>query len=115
MDAILTLLSALAAVVAILALSYWFTKNVVGRSNLGAFSARQGTNLQVIETLSLGREHRIVAIRAGERYFLLGVTESEVSTITELTAEEIENWKREPQNESTSFKQAFLASFERKR
>ena len=111
----LTLLSALAAVVAILALSYWFTKNVVGRSNLGAFSARQGVNLQVIETLPLGREHRIVALRAGERYILLGVTESVVTTITELTAEEVENWKREPQEGSTSFKQAFLASLERKR
>jgi len=115
MDALVTLLSALAAVAAILALSYWFTKNVVGRSNLGAFSARQGANLQVVETLSLGREHRIVAIRAGGRYFLLGVTESEVTTLAELTAEEVENWKREPQEGSTSFKQAFLASFERKR
>lgn len=115
MDAILTLLSALVAVVAILALSYWFTKNVVGRSDLGAFSARQGANLQVVETLSLGREHRIVAIRAGERYFLLGVTENEVSTLAELTAEEIENWKREPHDEKPSFKQAFLASLERKR
>ena len=88
LDNILTLLWMLVCVVAVIALAYLFTKYVAGRGG-GMMGLSGGTDkFKVLARLSLGREQSAALVRAGERYFLLGVAASGVSLLAELTAEE---------------------------
>ena len=77
----------------VLGLAYWFTKHVVGRTKLGNFGTGGGTeHLRVLHQLSLGKDQRLLVVRAGERILLLGVTASGISTLAEFTPEEAEIW-----------------------
>ena len=89
-EALGTLLGMLLAVVAVLCLAYFATRFLAGKGAggaLGRFTGRS-RNLQVLERIPLGREQFLTAARAGERYFLLGVTPSSVTLLRELDAEE---------------------------
>ena len=100
---IFSLLWMIVSVVVIIALAYWFTKYVAGRGGLGAFAPmRAGEELEVLAQLPLGREQRLMIARAGERFFLLGVTASEVSMLAEFTQEEAALWRRSAERESKS-------------
>ena len=103
----LSLLWVLVCVILILGLAYWFTKYIGGRGKLGgAFGAGRGTEqLKVLARLTLGRDQALAIVQAGERYFLLGVTASAISTLAELTGEEAEVWlKREEPPAPPSFR-----------
>lgn len=77
----------------VLGLAYWFTKHVVGRGRLGNLGVGGGTgNLRVLDQLALGKDQRLLVVRAGERFLLLGVTASGISTLAEFTPEEAEAW-----------------------
>ena len=108
-ESLLNLLWVLVCAVLIIGLAYWFTRYVVGRGKLGSFGATRGTEqLQVLARLTLGREQAAVLVQAGERYFLLGVTPSAVSTLAELTAEEAQAMCPPPseQPQPPSFREA---------
>ena len=66
--------------------------------------------MELLDQLALGREQRVVLARVGERYFLLGVTNNEISPLAEFTAEEAEAWRREqtedPSPTPPSFREA---------
>ena len=86
---IFSLLWMVVSVIVIIGLAYWFTKYVAGRGGLGVFGPlKAGGGLDVLAQLPLGRDQKLVVAQAGERYFLLGVTVSEISMLAELTAEE---------------------------
>ncbi|MCI8423621.1 MAG: flagellar biosynthetic protein FliO [Lawsonibacter sp.] len=92
-DSWLSLLWMLVCVVLIVGLAYWFTRYAAGRGGMGLFSAARGTEqLHVLARLALGREQQLVLVKAGERYFLLGITPSSISALAEFTKEEAESW-----------------------
>lgn len=98
-EALGTLLGMLLAVVAVLCLAYFATRFLAGRGAGGALGrfAGRSQNLQVLERIALGREQYLTAVRAGERYFLLGVTPSSVTLLRELDAEEADAlWPKTP-------------------
>ena len=106
-----SLLWMVVSVIVIIALAYWFTKYVAGRGGLGAFGPlKAGRGLEVLAQLPLGRDQKLVVAQAGERYFLLGVTASELSMLAELTAEEAAFWLEpagtEEKRETPSFREA---------
>lgn len=114
----LSLLWALVCVVLILGLAYWFTKRVAAPGGLGALVAAPGTEqLKVLARLALGKEQLLVVVQAGERYFLLGVTQSAVSTLAEFTREEAEAWFAGPDGPAAppSFLEALRTVIEQKR
>ena len=116
---IFSLLWMIVSVVVIIALAYWFTKYVAGRGGLGAFAPmKAGEELEVLAQLPLGREQRLMIARAGERFFLLGVTASEVSMLAEFT-EEAALWRRsaerESKSETPSFREALNTVMRQKR
>lgn len=80
-----SLLWALAVTCAVLALAYWFTRHVVGRTAVGR--SRQG-RLAVLEQISLGREQRLVLARVGDTVYLLGVTQGGITCLRVLSEEE---------------------------
>ncbi len=85
---IFSLLWLLVCVLVIIVLAYWFTRYVAGRGG-GMLGVSGGTDrFKVLCRLSLGREQSAALVRAGERYFLLGVAASSVSLIAELSQEE---------------------------
>ena len=107
LDPIFSLLWMVVCVVVVSVLAYLVTKYVAGRG--GAFGWKMGGGLEILAQLPLGREQKLLVARAGERYFLLGVTASRVSMLTEFTAEEAALWREraeeEPQ-ENPGFRQA---------
>lgn len=108
---IFSLLGMVLSVVAIIALAYWFTRYVAGRGGLGAFGPlKAGGGLEVLAQLPLGRDQKLIVAQAGERYFLLGVTASEISLLAEFTAEEAACWREQSETadrtQTPSFRQA---------
>lgn len=108
---IFSLLGMVLSAVVIIALAYWFTRYVAGRGGLGAFGPlKAGGGLEVLAQLPLGRDQKMIVAQAGERYFLLGVTASEISLLAEFTAEEAACWREQAktaeQKETPSFRQA---------
>ena len=80
---------------------------------------KAGEELEVLAQLPLGREQRLMIARAGERFFLLGVTASEVSMLAEFTQEEAALWRksaeRENKSETPSFREALNTVMRQKR
>lgn len=91
-EGLLSLLWMIVCVVVIIVLAYLFTRYIAGRGSVGRISlGGGGSGFKVLSRLSLGRDQSVVLIRAGERYFLLGVAGSGVSLLAELTQEEAES------------------------
>lgn len=107
----------LICVVVIIALAYWFTKYVAGRGGLGGFGLSSGgERFKILARLSLGREQMLVLVQVGERYFLLGVTPSAISTLAEFTAEEAQAWPAaQEQPPAPSFRETLHTILQKKR
>ena len=100
---IFSLLWMVVSVIVIIGLAYGFTKYVAGRGGLGVFGPlKAGGGLAILAQLPLGREQKLVVAQAGERYFLLGVTGSDITMLAEFTAEEAALWRRQAETEDQS-------------
>lgn len=88
----LSLLWVAVCVAAILVLAYWFTRYVAVREVPGTQSFRESEQFKVLSRLALGREESLALVRAGERYFLLGITHAGISNLAEFSGEEAEGW-----------------------
>ncbi|MBQ2697922.1 MAG: flagellar biosynthetic protein FliO [Clostridia bacterium] len=109
-----SLVLGLVLIVAVLVAAWWVTRLVAGRAariGLGAMGA--AGSFRVLAQLSLGREQRLLLVRAGERYFLLGVTGSAVTPIAEYTAEEVSAWQSAEQ-EGPAFGASMLDALRKK-
>lgn len=94
MEPLLSALGLLAVVLLVLLGAYAFTR-WAGR-NLGGsgFPLRSGgSRIEVLDRAAVGRDQALLAVRAGERYLLLGSTPAGLTLIAELTREEGENWR----------------------
>ncbi len=115
-----SLLWVLLSIVVIIGLSYWFTKHVVGRGGLGGLGMTKGTEgIKVLARQALGRDQGLMLVRAGERYFLLGVTPAGISNLAEFTPEEAKAWtalEQQPAgNQLPSFGEALCKVIKEKR
>jgi flagellar protein FliO/FliZ len=90
-ETVLSLLWTLACIVVILVLAFVVTRLVAANGGVrrGGSGFRAG-RLNVLSQLALGREQRLLLVEAGERYFLLGVTAGQITTLAELSREEAE-------------------------
>lgn len=89
----LSLLWAVVCCVVVLGLAYWFTKFVVGRGKFGGMNMSGGTGgIEVLAQKPLGKDQRLLVVQAAGRYFLLGVTASQITCLAELTPEEVQVW-----------------------
>ena len=116
-DTWLSLLWVLVCVVVILALAYWFTRYVAARGFPGVQGPKGPEQFRVLARLALGREESLALVRAGERYFLLGVTPSGISNLAEFTGEEAEGWLKaqEAQPAPPSFREAVRLVMEQRK
>ena len=108
---VVSLLWMIVSIAVIIGLAYWFTRYVAGRGAWGAFAPMKvGAGLELLAQLPLGREQKLIVAQVGERFFLLGVTASEISMLAEFTAEEAAFWREwvetEEKRETPSFREA---------
>ena len=80
----------LICVVVVIVLAYLFTRFLAGRGGgMGGLSGG-GEGFKVLRRLPLGRDQSAALVKAGERYFLLGVAPSGITLLAELTQQEAE-------------------------
>ena len=99
-------------VVLVMGLAYWFTRYVAGRGALRGF--QPGRQMEALDQLPLGRDQRVVLVRAGERFLLLGATPAGISLLAEHTKEEAASWKREAE-ERPGFQEALMTVLSKKK
>lgn len=102
-------------VILVLGLAYLFTKYIAGRTPYRD-NARM---LTVLAQVSLGRDSRVVLIRVGERYFLLGSTANAVNLLSEISAQELDAWREKErqmgeEGQSPSFAQSLQEILQRR-
>ena len=99
----LSLLGALLVTLLVLIGAYFFTRWAANSSLLtgGGFSRGSG-RLHVLDRLSLGKDHSLLVVQVGERYFLLGCSPSGLNSLCELTAQEAEAWNTQTSGDLSS-------------
>lgn len=103
---VFSLLFGLVLFVGILYLAYISTKLIGKRYSL---NGRKGRNLKLHETLPVGRDMNIAITQAGERFFLIGITEDRISLISELSRSDLD--LSEEQSESSAVPKGSSISF----
>lgn len=79
------ILIALFSVVFILYLSYLFSKYVATRT----FQTSRSKCMKVIDVLALGQDKQVIIVELSNRFFLLGVTATNINMISELDEENL--------------------------
>ena len=108
-------------IVVVIGLAYWFTRYVVGGKHLGSLGLLQkNQQLQLLAQTQVGKDQRLAVVRAGSRYFLLGLTPQNISLLAELTQEEAAVWLQEPGGpdsgpQAEGFQKAFEKAFNREK
>ena len=77
------------ATIFVLLLAYYSIRLLGGAKNM-----RRSSNLSVVEAVGVGFQNNVALVRAGEQYFLIGISRGRVSLIGEINAESIA--KEEP-------------------
>lgn len=75
----------LIAVGLILYLSYAVTKKLSGTGMAGGMSK----NMRVVDRMFMGRDKSIVVVRVGQKDYLLGISQNNITLLTELPEGEI--------------------------
>jgi flagellar protein FliO/FliZ len=119
MKVFLQLLWTILCVVVIIGLAYWVTKHLAANGKLYGFGNSRGENLTVLARLTLGKDQQLLVVQAGSRYFLLGVTAAQLTTLAEFTQQEAEVWQTEhdqpPGGETPSFGKTLFDQLRQKR
>lgn len=105
---------ALLAVVAVIYLSYVFSKYVA----LGAGKMSGAKYMRVVDRMMLGQDKMMMIVQIGDSYYLTGVTAQNVQIIKELTGEELIEMESGAQStalqQATSFKNALMDHMKKK-
>lgn len=115
MGPLLSALGLLAAVLLVLAGAWIFTR-WAGKHLGGGFAGFGGSGrIEVLDRTDLDRERAILLVRAGQRYLLLGSAPGGLTLLSELTAEEGENWDPPASSNGPEKSPEFLALLRRLR
>lgn len=87
------LLWLLVAVVLVMGLAYITTRYIAGNMPVRGSRKAHEKMLHPVDQLYLGRDRQIILVQAGDRYFLIGNTANQITTLAELSAEEVEAWR----------------------
>ena len=91
---ILSLISIIASIALICFLAYFVTKKM-GANNL--FSNQSKGKMRVYDRLILAPNKSLVVVKIAERWLVLGVSNENISLITELDAEQSKLWLEKEQ------------------
>ncbi len=110
-----SLLGMLAVIAAVLILAWWATKQIAQRPGLQGFGGRlPNGEMSILAQIPLGREQRLVVVECAARYFLLGVTEHNISMLSELREEDVQQWTQGQEEPVPTSKQSFSTLLQNK-
>ena len=110
-----SLLGMLAVIAAVLILAWWATKQIAQRPGLQGFGGRlPNGEMNILAQVSLGTQQRLIVVECAARYFLLGVTEHNISMLSELREEDVQQWIREAEESVPTSKQSFSTLLQNK-
>lgn len=89
LQSMVTAIGTLLIVVAILFLTYIFTKYIGTRMSVGRYAGGNSRYISVIDQTLLGQESSVALVRISGRVFLLGITGQNVNLLTELRDDEL--------------------------
>jgi len=84
LPAVIRMVSALAVVVVLVYMGLYVLKRMMGRR----YGASGDGALEILQTTYVGQHKAVSLVRVGERSVLLGVTDNQISALTELDADE---------------------------
>lgn len=109
---VLNALIGLAVFCGILYLAYVSTKYIGKRYSL---SGKGNGNLKILDSISFGKDSRLCIVKAGQKYLLLGITQHNISLVSELAEEELELYREDlSETGGMSFSQALKINLAKK-
>lgn len=69
------------AILGVLVLAYLFTRYVAGRGQGGGPSRLGKRMLTILDQVAVGKDQRLLLVRAGETYYFLGVTQGSITCL----------------------------------
>lgn len=76
-------LGTLVIVIAVLLLAWWCTRHLTGRARFGAGAGY----IKVLDRVGIAQDKMILLTQVGERFYLIGVSSSSITTLAEITDE----------------------------
>jgi len=76
--------------VAIVGVLAYFSTKMLATARRGGGGLNSKRNLQIIDSIGVSTQSTVQIIRAGERFFLIGVSRDRVNFLTEIKKDEIE-------------------------
>lgn len=92
----LSLIGMCLCVAVILYLAYWFTRRIAA-GNLGGNMPSGGGHMRIYDRMPLGQNKAVVVARVGLRWLVLGVSDEQITLLTELSEEESRIWRQTKQ------------------
>ena len=86
---IVTGFGTLLIIIAILFLTYIFTRYIGNKMGTGRYTGGTSRYLGTIDRMFLGQESSVALIRVSDRIFLIGITNDNVNLLTEIREEEL--------------------------
>ncbi len=102
---------AIVCIVVVVGMSYWVTRFVAGKGLLRGAGSRGGGQIKVLSQELIGKDQRLVLARAGDRYFLLGVTPNAITMLSEFSEEEMARVTADAQEHATQEPTGFFEAF----
>lgn len=113
-DGIVTAIGTILIVGVILYITYLFTR-VVGR---GIAGKSHSTYMKLIDQMMIAQNCSIAVVKIGNRFFLIGIASSEITLLTELKEEDLEDlatFSSDINTTKTDFKELMTKFGNRKR
>ena len=92
-NVLLSLVGTLAVLAVVLMLAYLTTRLVGTRLAGRVTGGSRGRHLKVVEQISVGKEAKLLLVKLEDHCLLLGVTQSGVTCLKELSQEEVAAWQ----------------------
>lgn len=106
-----TAISVLLGFALILYLAYFATKKLGGRLS---FKGVGNKNIKIIESISLGQNKAVMIIQSCGKTLLVGMTQNEISLISELDGEQLNLSESDTSGQTMEFSKAFKKVLEEK-
>ncbi len=90
MRTVLSVLFSLAAVLLLVFVTIYATKLLMKKFNVGGGFMGMGSGIEVIACRGISADKSLMAVKAGEKCFLLAVTAGDIKVLTELSDTDIE-------------------------
>lgn len=99
----------LIVIIAVIYLSYIFSK-FIGKRGFG--SGNRSGYMRVLDRITLGKDSALAIVQVGEKHYLVGISSTGISVLSELDKEDLRTWKGNSETKS-EFPQDFKAIMEK--